>query len=238
MAEQPKYRRVLLKLSGESLGGTSGSGFDNRVLRRLGEDLADLVSAGVQVAVVVGGGNFFRGMASGLPGCGRTGADHIGMLATVMNALALGHAVREHGTDATVFSAFPVQGIVEGYSVLRACFELDRGHLVIFGGGTGNPLFTTDSAASLRAIECGAEILIKATRVDGVYDSDPEKNPQARRFASLNFDEVIEKRLAVMDATAFILCRDAKLPIRVLDLGRPNALKNAVSGLDEGTLIS
>jgi uridylate kinase len=233
-----KYRRILLKLSGESLGGAAGSGFDPAVLRNLAADLAALHALGTQVAIVVGGGNFFRGMAAGLPGCDRVNADHIGMLATVMNALAVGHAVRATSVPVTVLSAFAVDGVVERYASPRANHLLDTGNLLVFGGGTGSPLFTTDSAAALRAIECNADVLIKATRVDGVYDRDPEKDPTAERLRNLSFDEVIERELKIMDATAFTLCREAALPIRVLDLNRAGSMKNAVLGLDEGTLIS
>lgn len=238
MSDPVQYRRILLKLSGESLGGASGSGFDPDTLRRLAGDLASLAAGGIEIGVVVGGGNFFRGMASGLPGCGRVSADHIGMLATVMNALALGHALRDAGVRARVMSAFAVPGIAEGYSVDCAHAALAAGEIVVMGGGTGNPLFTTDTAASLRAVECNCDILIKATRVDGVFDSDPEKNPAAERYRSLTFTEVIEKRLAVMDTSAFALCRDAGMPIRVLNVNRSDSLANAVAGIDEGTLIS
>ena len=233
-----KYRRVLLKLSGESLGGEGGNGFDPVVLRSIGADLARLQGEGAQIAVVVGGGNFFRGLASGLPGCDRVNADHIGMLATVMNALAVGHAVRDHGVAATVMSAFEVKGVVSAFDAANANRLLDEGQLLVLGGGSGNPLFTTDSAAALRGIECGVDVLIKATRVDGVYDSDPEKNPAAKRFTSLSFDEVIDRRLKVMDSTAFTLCQEAQLPIRVLDLNRADSIRNALHGLDEGPLIS
>lgn len=238
MQERPEFSRILLKLSGEALGGPRGAGFDPATLSKLAGELVELSSRGVRIGVVVGGGNFFRGLAAGLPGCDRIGADHIGMLATVMNALALGHALRHHGAAARVFSAFSVAGIVEGHAVDKAAGALDRGEVVVFGGGTGSPLFTTDTAASLRAIECRCQILIKATRVDGVYDSDPEKNPAAKRYTRLTFAEVIEKRLAVMDTSAFAMCRDAALPIRVLDINRPRSLVNAVTGIDEGTLIS
>lgn len=237
MTGSPVYSRILIKLSGEALGGHRGEGFDTDTLRRLSADIGELVSLGVQVAVVVGGGNFFRGNVSGLPGADRVGADHIGMLATVMNALALGHALRDQGVAARVMSAFAVTGIAEGYATDKAISLLNGGDVVVFGGGTGNPLFTTDTAAGLRAIECGCQILIKATRVDGVYDSDPEKNPDATRYTSLSFAEVIDKRLAVMDMSAFSLCRDAALPIRVLDVNREHSLRNAVLGIDEGTLI-
>lgn len=238
MAKTPVFNRILLKLSGESLGGRRGEGFDPLTLRRLAADMAEISAMGVQVAAVVGGGNFFRGMASGLPGADRVAADHIGMLATVMNALALGHALRDAGAVARVLSAFAVSGIAEGFAVDKAISSLERGEVVVLGGGTGNPLFTTDTAASLRAVECGCQVLIKATRVDGVYDADPEKNPAAKRYTSLSFAEVINKRLAVMDTSAFTLCRDAGLPIRVLDVNREDSLRNAVLGIDEGTLIS
>ncbi len=234
----PVYTRILLKLSGESLGGHRGEGFDPETLRRLAADITEICAMGVQVAAVVGGGNFFRGMASGLPGADRVAADHIGMLATVMNALALGHALREAGAVPRVLSAFAVTGIAEGFAVDKAISSLERGEVVVLGGGIGNPLFTTDTAASLRAVECRCQVLIKATRVDGVYDADPEKNPDAKRYTSLRFSEVIERRLAVMDTSAFALCRDAALPIRVLDVNRPDSLRNAVTGIDEGTLIS
>ena len=238
MSPGPVYGRILLKLSGEAIGGERGEGFDGPSLRRLAADVRALVDMGVEVAVVVGGGNFFRGMNSPLPGCDRVSADHIGMLATVMNALALGHALRERGATARVLSAFPVGALVEAYSVDAATAALSRGNVVVLGGGTGNPLFTTDTAAALRAVECGCQVLVKATGVDGVYDQDPKKNPAAKRYTSLSFDEVIARRLAVMDTSAFTLCRDASLPIRVLDVNRPNALCNAVKGIDEGTLIS
>ena len=238
MSARPVFRRVLLKLSGESLGGAAGVGFDAATFESLGAQLVAARARGAQLAVVVGGGNFFRGLASGLPGCDRVGADHIGMLATVMNALAMGHAVRARGAPATVLSAFGVEGVAERFSIARARSALDLGHVVIFGGGTGNPLFTTDSAAVLRAVECQAELLVKATRVDGVYDADPEANPGAARFTALSFDEAIDRRLKVMDATAFTLCREVGLPVRVIGLNRAGALENAILGLDEGTLIS
>lgn len=238
MTRNRPSRRVLLKLSGESLGGSRGEGFDSDTLRKVAGEISEIVAGGVQIGIVVGGGNFFRGLSSGLPGCDRISADHIGMLATVMNALALGHALTDQGRQIQVFSAFAVAGIAEPFSVDAANRCLDRGDIAVFGGGTGNPLFTTDTAASLRAVECRCDLLIKATRVDGVFDSDPETNPSARRFAALTFNEVIEKRLAVMDTSAFSVCRDADLPICVIDIAREAALANAIAGMDEGTLIS
>ena len=236
MSASPQFTRILLKLSGEALGGPRGEGFEPQTLRRLAADLENLVDLGVEIAVVVGGGNFFRGLSSGLPGCGRVAADHIGMLATVMNALAVGHALSERNVPARVLSAFAVPGIVEAFAADEALRALARKEIVVLGGGTGNPLFTTDTAASLRAVECACQLLIKATRVDGVYDADPEKQPAANRYTSLSFAEVIEKRLAVMDTSAFTICQDAALPIRVLDVNREGSLRNM--GFDEGTLIS
>ncbi|MFT5111666.1 MAG: uridylate kinase [Parasphingorhabdus sp.] len=232
------YTRILLKLSGESLGGNAGQGFDPDVLRKISSDLKELVELGVAIGVVVGGGNFFRGLASGLPGCDRVDADRIGMLATVMNGLALKAALCDQQLKAEVYSSFAIAGVVEQFNRATCLEFLRAGGVAILTGGTGNPLFTTDSAASLRAVEINAQILIKATRVDGVYDSDPEKNPSAKRFSSLSFAQVLERKLAVMDTTAIVLCQENQLPIRVLDLGREDSLKNAVLGLDEGTLIS
>ena len=237
MTDQIKYKRALLKLSGEALGGATGQGYDPAVIDTMAADIATLNKLGVELGVVVGGGNFFRGLASGLPGCDRVGADHIGMLATVMNALAIGHAIRGHGVRVSVLSSIPIDSLVEGFSAGKARTRISQGEVVIFGGGTGNPLFTTDSAAALRAVECDADILIKATRVNGVYSADPEKFPDASRYQELSFADVIAKRLAVMDTTAFAMCEESEMPIRVIDLAREEAIKKVIFGLDEGTLI-
>jgi uridylate kinase len=237
MTNKIVYKRALLKLSGEALGGPAGQGYDTEVINKMATDIAILSKLGVELGIVVGGGNFFRGLASGLPGCDRVGADHIGMLATVMNALAIGHAIRGHGVNVSVLSSIPIDSLVEGFSAKKARTRISQGEVVVFGGGTGNPLFTTDSAAALRAVECDADILIKATRVNGVYSADPEKYPEATRFQALSFSEIIEKRLAVMDTTAFAMCEESKMPIRVIDLAREDSIKKVVFGLDEGTLI-
>ena len=234
----PTFKRILLKLSGESLGGKKGQGFDPEVLSSIATELRELTQLGVSIGIVVGGGNFFRGLSSGLPGCDRVDADRIGMLATVMNGLAIKAALTDKGVPAEVYSAFTIDGAAQTFKRQAVLEFMNSGAVAIFSGGTGNPLFTTDSAASLRAVEINAELLIKATRVDGVYDSDPEKNPDATRFSSLSFDEVLDRKLSVMDMTAFVLCQENQLPIRVLDLNKREALKNAVMGLDEGTLIS
>jgi len=236
--EQPVYRRILLKLSGEALMGEDAFGINRACIERMVREIAEITAIGVQVAVVIGGGNIFRGVAGGAAGMDRATADYMGMLATVMNALALADALDKHGTAARVMSAIGIEQVVEPYVRPKALQYLEEGKLVIFAAGTGNPFFTTDTAAALRGAEIGAEIVLKATKVDGVYSSDPEKNPQATRYAQLGFDEAIARNLGIMDATAFALCRDRQLPIKVFSIVKPGALRRVVLGADEGTLVS
>ncbi len=231
------HKRVLLKLSGEALMGDDAFGINRATIARMTEEVADVVSMGVQLAIVIGGGNIFRGVAPGAQGMDRATADYMGMMATVMNALALQDALKHRGVDARVQSALNIEQVVEPYIRPKALRYLEEGKVVVFAAGTGNPFFTTDTAASLRGAEIGAEIVLKATKVDGIYSADPNKDPAATRYNRISFDEVINRRLEVMDATAFALCRDQKLPIRVFSINKPGALKRAVSGEDEGTLV-
>ncbi len=233
-----KYRRVLLKLSGEALMGNEAYGIDPEVIGRLAHEIADISRQGVEIAIVVGGGNIFRGTGLAAAGIDRVTADHMGMLATIMNSLAIQDALESVQLHARVMSALKINQACEDYIRRRAVRHLEKGRIAILAAGTGNPFFTTDSAASLRAIEIGAELLIKATKVDGVYTSDPVKNKNAVRYESLNYDEVIERKISVMDTTAVVLCRDNQMPLRVLDMTKPGALLNAVRGEDEGTLVS
>ncbi len=233
----PAYKRVLLKLSGEALMGDDAYGINRATIERMVADVSDLAQMGVEVAIVIGGGNIFRGVAPGAQGMDRATADYMGMLATVMNSLALADAMRQSGLTARVMSAIAIEQVVEPYVRPKALQYLEEGKIVIFAAGTGNPFFTTDTAAALRGAEIGAEVVLKATKVDGIYSSDPKKDPSATRYASISFDEAISKRLQVMDATAFALCRDQKLPIRVFSIVKPGALKNVVLGQDEGTLV-
>ena len=232
------WRRVLLKLSGEALAGEQKLGIDAAVLNTTASEISDIVALGVELAVVIGGGNFFRGISPSAQKMDRVGADYIGMLATVMNALALQQALETSGVTARVLSALAVSGVVEPFVRGRALKHLKAGRVVIFAAGTGNPLFTTDTAASLRALEVGAEVMVKATRVDGVYDADPERNRQAVRFDRIDFEAVLTRRLKVMDATAITLCREHQLPIQVLNLHRPGNLKKMILGEPVGTFIS
>ena len=232
-----RYRRILLKLSGEALAGGGDGGIDAAVLGRIAGEVAELARDGVQVGLVIGGGNIFRGAELVAAGLDRVTGDQMGMLATVINALALQAALTGAGCDAVVLTAFPVGTLAEPFDARRAVAHLTAGRVVIFAAGTGNPFFTTDSAASLRAIEIGAEVLIKATKVDGVYSADPVKVPDAERYSRLTYDEVIARRLAVMDTTAVVLCRDHRLPLRVMNVNRPGALREAVHGGDVGTLV-
>lgn len=234
----PKYKRVLLKLSGEALMGEGQFGIDPRVIARIAEDVKALLGAGVEVALVVGGGNLFRGAGLAEAGMERVTGDHMGMLATVMNSLALQDALEHLGMFARVMSAIKINQICEDYIRRRAVRHLEKGRVVIFAAGTGNPFFTTDSAASLRAIEIGANLLIKATKVDGVYTADPKKDPNAKRYDTLTYDEVLDQRLMVMDATAIVLCRDHDMPLCVLDINKPGALMKVITGGDEGTFVS
>ena len=231
------HKRVLLKLSGEALMGDDAFGINRATIMRMTEEVSEVVAMGVQLAIVIGGGNIFRGVAPGAQGMDRATADYMGMMATVMNALALQDALKHRGVDARVQSALNIEQVVEPYIRPKALRYLEEGKVVVFAAGTGNPFFTTDTAASLRGAEIGAEIVLKATKVDGIYSADPNKDASATRYNRISFDEVINRRLEVMDATAFALCRDQKLPIRVFSINKPGALKRAVSGEDEGTLV-
>jgi len=231
------HQRVLLKLSGEALMGDDAYGINRSTIVRMTEEVREVAQLGVQLAVVIGGGNIFRGVAPGAQGMDRATADYMGMMATVMNALALQDALKHIGVDARVQSALNIEQVVEPYIRPKALRYLEEGKVVIFAAGTGNPFFTTDTAAALRGAEIGAEIVMKATKVDGIFSADPKKDPAAQRYSRISFDEVIARRLEVMDATAFALCRDQKLPIRVFSINKPGALGRAVSGDDEGTLV-
>ena len=233
----PAYKRILLKLSGEALMGDDAFGINRATIVRMVEEVAEVTRMGVQVAVVIGGGNIFRGVAGGASGMDRATADYMGMLATVMNSLALQDAMRQVGVVARVQSALKIEQVVEPYVRPKALQYLEEGKVVIFAAGTGNPFFTTDTAAALRGAEIGAEIVLKATKVDGVYTADPKKDANATRYATITFDEVIGRNLEVMDATAFALCRDQKLPIKVFSIFKSGALKRVVLGEDEGTLV-
>ena len=233
-----RYGRILLKMSGEALLGDEGHGIGPGRLEAVARDLIELTEIAVQVALVIGGGNIFRGAGLAASGMERVTADHIGMLATVMNALALQDTLESQGAYARVMSAIRINELCEDYLLRRAIRHLEKGRIVIFAAGTGNPFFTTDSAASLRAIEIGADLLIKATKVDGVYSADPIKDPTAERFTRLSYDEVLDRRLAVMDATAIVLCRDHGMPLRVIDMNKKDVLKRTVMGEDEGTLVT
>ena len=233
----PKYKRILLKLSGEALQGEQDFGIDPKVLDRMALEIGQLVGIGVQVGLVIGGGNLFRGATLSKAGLDRVTGDHMGMLATVMNALAMRDALERSNIKSRVMSAIPMSGIVEHYDRRRAIRHLNSGDVVIFSAGTGNPFFTTDSAACLRGIEVGADIVLKATNVDGVYDADPKTNPDAVKFESLTYDEVLERQLGVMDLTAICLARDHKMPLRVFDMAIPSILAKLMVGGEEGTLI-
>ncbi|CUA98646.1 UMP kinase [Thiomonas bhubaneswarensis] len=229
------YKRVLLKLSGEALMGDDAYGINRATIEAMVQDIAEVVNSGVQLAMVIGGGNIFRGVAGGAVGMDRATADYMGMLATVMNSLALGDAMKNAGLNPRVMSAIAIDQVVESYVRPKALQYLEEGKSVIFAGGTGNPFFTTDTAAALRAAEIGAEVMLKATKVDGIYTADPAKDPTAERYARISFDDAIAQRLQVMDATAFALCREQKMPIRVFSIFKPGALMRVVQGEDEGT---
>lgn len=231
------YRRILLKLSGEALMGEDAFGINREVLARVVDEIRDVMATGVQLALVVGGGNFFRGVSVGAQGMDRAQADYMGMLATVMNALALQDAFEKGGMPTAVLSGLAVTGVVEGYSRRAALAHLTAGRVLIFAGGTGNPFFTTDTAASLRGLEIGADVVLKATKVDGVYDSDPMKNKDAVRYERVTYDEALARRLGVMDATALALCREQNLPLRVFSINKPGSLLRIVLGENEGTLV-
>ena len=234
---KPKYKRILLKLSGEALMGDDPYGINRATIEGIVGEIAPIVQMGVEMGVVIGGGNIFRGVAPGAAGMDRATADYMGMLATVMNALALQDAMRQAGVAGRVQSALNIEQVVEPYIRGKAIRYLEEGKVVIFAAGTGNPFFTTDTAAALRGSEIGAEIVIKATKVDGVYTADPKKDPTAKRYAKLTFDEAITRNLKVMDATALTLCRDQKLPVNVFSIFRKGALQRVVLGEDEGTLV-
>ncbi len=233
----PAYKRVLLKLSGEALMGDDPYGINRQVIAQMCEQIAGVVQQGVELAVVIGGGNIFRGVAGGAAGMDRATADYMGMLATVMNALALQDALRAVDVVARVQSALKIEQVVEPYIRPKALRYLEEGRVVIFAAGTGNPFFTTDTAAALRGAEVGAEIVLKATKVDGVYTADPMKDPTAERYQRISFDEVMVRDLKVMDATAFALCRDQRLPIKVFSIFKEGALQRVINGEDEGTLV-
>ena len=237
MAQVPVHKRVLLKLSGEALMGEDAYGINRTIIERIISEIADVVALGVEVAIVIGGGNIFRGMAPAAAGMDRATADYMGMLATVMNALALQDAMRRMNLVSRVQSALNIEQVVEPYIRGKAIRYLEEGKIVIFAAGTGNPFFTTDTAAALRGMEMNVELVLKATKVDGVYTDDPKTHPDAMRYKSITFDEAIMKNLKVMDATALTLCRDQKLPINVFSSFKAGAFKRIVVGEDEGTLV-
>ena len=232
-----KYKRILLKLSGEALSGREKFGIDPKILDLMALEIGQLIGIGVQVGLVVGGGNLFRGAALQAAGLDRVTGDHMGMLATVMNALAMRDALERSNIATQVMSSIPMSGVVDHYDRRKAIRALENGDVVIFSAGTGNPFFTTDSAACLRGIEVEAELVLKATKVDGVYSADPVKVPDAVKYDNLSYDEVLEKKLEVMDLTAILLCRDHQMPLRVFEMEKPGALLNIVRGGEDGTLI-
>ena len=233
----PAYKRILLKLSGEALMGDDSFGINRATIERMVEEIAEVSRLGVEIAIVIGGGNIFRGVAGGSVGMDRATADYMGMLATVMNSLALADALDKTGVVARVMSAIAIEQVVEPYVRPKALHYLEEGKVVIFAAGTGNPFFTTDTAAALRGAEIGAEIVLKATKVDGVYTADPNRDASATRYQAISFDEAMARQLQVMDATAFALCRDQKLPVKVFSIFKPGALRKVVLGGDEGTLV-
>ena len=235
---QLAYRRILLKLSGEALMGEEDYGIDPKVLGRLAREVIEAQSAGAEVALVIGGGNIFRGAGLAAAGMDRVTGDHMGMLATVINALAMQDALEKLGGKARVMSALKINDVCEDYIRRRAIRHLEKGRLVIFAAGTGNPFFTTDSGAALRAIEIGADLLLKATKVDGVYDRDPKKHADATRYERLTYDEVLARDLQVMDTAAFALCRDSELPLRIFDMAQPGTLLRILQGEAVGTLVT
>ncbi|WP_051360395.1 UMP kinase [Candidatus Symbiobacter mobilis] len=237
-AETKACKRILLKLSGEALLGEEKSGIHRETLARIVADIAEVVRLGVQIAIVIGGGNLFRGFAASTQGMDRVTADNMGMLATVMNALALGDALKHAGMTARVMSAIAIEQVVESYVRPKALQYLEEGKVVVLAAGTGNPFFTTDTAAALRGAEIGADVVLKATKVDGIYTADPATHPDAQRLPYITFDEAMSRNLGVMDATAFALCRDQKLPIRVFSIHKPGALLRVVQGQDEGSLVN
>lgn len=237
-AKTPAYRRIVLKLSGEALMGDEDYGIKPAVINRVAKEIAEVVSAGVQIGMVIGGGNIFRGAGLAAAGMERASADYMGMLATVINALAMQDALERQGIKTRVMSALQIDQVCEQYIRRRAIRHLEKGRVVIFAAGTGNPFFTTDSAASLRSVEIGAELMLKATKVDGVYSADPVKDKSAVRYDRLSYDKVIENKLEVMDATAVILCRDYGMPLRIFDINEAGALMKIIMGEEKGTLVS
>jgi len=234
---KPQFKRILLKLSGEALGGEQGFGICPETVASMARQISELRDLGVQVVIVVGGGNIFRGLEGEGAGIDRATGDYMGMLATIINALALQNTLEHHGVETRVQTAIEMSEVAEPFIRRRAMRHLEKGRVVIFGGGTGNPYFSTDTAAALRANEIGADIILKATRVDGIYDSDPEKNPKAKRYREISYLECLQKQLRVMDSTAFSLCLDNKMPIIVFDLFKPHNLRNVVLGKKVGTLV-
>lgn len=237
-SKHPRYGRILLKLSGEALGGETGVGISPEAVSDMARQIGEVRELGVQVVVVVGGGNIFRGLKGSERGVERATGDYMGMLATVINALALQDALEKIGVATRVQSAITMAQVAEPFIRRRAVRHLEKGRVVIFGGGTGNPYFSTDTAAALRANEIGAEVILKATKVDGIYDSDPKLNAEAKRYAQIKYLEALQKQLKVMDSTAFSLCMDNKMPIIVFDLFRPHNLKRVVMGEKVGTLVT
>jgi len=237
-AERPVYRRIVLKLSGEALAGGQGYGIDPPVLDRVGAEVRDVTELGVQVAIVIGAGNIFRGIAASAGGMDRATADYMGMLATIINALALQDSLEKAGLQTRVLSAIEMRAVAEPYIRRRAIRHLEKGRVVIFAAGTGNPFFTTDTAGALRAVEIGADAILKATKVDGIYSADPKKDPMARRIEKVTYIEVLNRGLGVMDTTAISLCMDNKLPIVVFDLTRPGNIKRLVLGEPVGSIVS
>ena len=237
MSDQPKFHRIMLKLSGEALMGEADYGIDPKVIGRLADEIIEVQRAGVQIGVVIGGGNIFRGAGLAAAGMDRVTGDHMGMLATVMNALAMQDAIEKRGGFARVMSAIQIHDVAEDFIRRRAIRHIEKGRIVLFAAGIGNPFFTTDSAAALRAVEVGADLLLKATKVDGIYTADPTKHSDAKRYDQLTYDEVIERKLAVMDTAAIALCRDDRMPMRIYDMTAPGNLMRIVNGEPIGTLV-
>lgn len=238
MNDIPKYRRILIKLSGEALGGQGEAGISSEAIHRTAMEIVNVVKLGVQAAIVVGGGNIFRGVAGQEKGIERATGDYMGMLATVINAMALQDALEKHGVSARVQTAIAMPQVAEPYIRRRAMRHLEKGRVIVFGGGTGNPFFSTDTAAALRATEIGAEVILKATKVDGIYDCDPKKNPNAKRFDRITYLDALQKQIKVMDSTAFSLCMDNRMPIIVFDLFAPGNLQRVVMGEAVGTIVT
>ena len=235
---KPKYQRILLKLSGEALGGDQGFGICPKTVANIAKQIGELRDLGVQVVIVVGGGNIFRGLQGEEAGIDRATGDYMGMLATIINSLALQNSLEHHGVQTRVQTAIEMSEVAEPFIRRRAVRHLEKGRVVIFGGGTGNPYFSTDTAAALRANEIAAEVILKATKVDGIYDKDPEKHPTAKRFSKISYLDCLQKQLRVMDSTAFSLCLDNSMPIIVFDLFKPHNIRNVVLGKKIGTLVS